>query len=50
MQCPPTSPGRKGRKFHLVPAAFNTAFVSIPIRLNISASFAKAPTRISSTT
>ena len=22
MQCPPTSPGRKSKKFHLVPAAF----------------------------
>jgi len=43
MQCPPTSPGLKGRKFHLVPAASNTAWVSMPMRLNIFASsFTKA--------
>ena len=35
MQCPPTSPGRKGRKFHLVPAASRTSRVSIPIRVKI---------------
>ncbi len=28
MQWPPTSPGRKGRKFHLVPAAARTSWVS----------------------
>ena len=43
MQCPPTSPGLKGRKFHFVPAASSTACVSMPIRLNILASsFTKA--------
>ena len=31
-------PGRNGRKFHLLPAAFSTSSVSIPIRLKISAS------------
>ena len=30
MQWPPTNPGRKGRKFHFVPAASNTSVVSIP--------------------
>ena len=35
MQWPPTNPGRKGRKFHLVPAASNTSFVSKPNLLNI---------------
>ena len=29
MQCPPTKPGLKGKKFHLVPAAFSTSWVSI---------------------
>ncbi len=37
MQCPPTRPGRKFKKFHFVPAAFNTASVSIPNRLNNTA-------------
>ncbi len=37
MQCPPTKPGLKGRKFHLVPAAAKTACVSICIKLNILA-------------
>ena len=31
MQWPPTSPGRNGRKFHLVPAASSTSVVSMPI-------------------
>lgn len=35
MQCPPTNPGSNLRKFHFVPAASNTAFVSIPILLKI---------------
>ncbi len=30
MQCPPTRPGRNGRKFHLVPAARSTSSVSMP--------------------
>ena len=30
MQCPPTRPGLKGRKFHFVPAASKTSKVSIP--------------------
>ena len=38
MQCPPTNPGLKGRKFHLVPAAFKTDSVSIFIELKIIAS------------
>ena len=38
MQWPPTRPGRKGRKFHLVPAACSTSSVSRPMRLKISAS------------
>ena len=38
MQCPPTRPGRNGRKFHLVPAASSTSSVSMPRRLKISAS------------
>ena len=38
MQWPPTSPGRKGRKFHLLPAAFSTSSVSMPRRLKMSAS------------
>ena len=43
MQCPPTKPGLKGRKFHLVLAASKTAWVSIFIKLNILAnSFTKA--------
>ena len=29
MQCPPTRPGVNGRKFHFVPAASNTDWVSI---------------------
>ena len=32
MQWPPTSPGRKGRKFHLVAAASSTLSVSMPSR------------------
>ena len=35
MQWPPTKPGVKGRKFHLVPAAESTSRVSIPIRPKI---------------
>jgi hypothetical protein len=35
MQCPPTSPGRNGKKFHLVPAASNNDSVSIPSLLKI---------------
>ena len=31
MQWPPTRPGRKGRKFHLVPAAASTACVSMRV-------------------
>ena len=43
MQCPPTNPGLKGKKFHLVPAAANTSCVSISIKWNILAnSFTKA--------
>ena len=43
MQCPPTRPGLKGRKFHFVPAAASTSFVSIPIRWKIfDSSFIKA--------
>ena len=38
MQCPPTRPGRNGRKFHFVPAASRTSRVSMPRRLKISAS------------
>jgi hypothetical protein len=38
MQCQPTRPGRKGRKFHFVPAAFSTSVVSIPTRWKISES------------
>ena len=38
MQCPPTRPGRNGRKFHLVRAAASTASVSIPMRWKIIAS------------
>ena len=38
MQCPPTSPGRKGRKFHFVPAASSTAWMSMPMRLKMIAS------------
>ena len=37
MQCPPTKPGRKGKKFHLLPAASKTSSVSIPKRLKIKA-------------
>ena len=33
MQWPPTRPGLKGRKFHFVPAAFNTSSVSMPSSL-----------------
>ena len=38
MQCPPTSPGRNGRKFHFVPAACSTSSVSMFILAKISAS------------
>ena len=38
MQCPPTKPGLKGRKFHLVPAASNIDSVSISNLLKIIAS------------
>ena len=31
MQCPPTKPGLKGKKFHLLPAASSTSTVSMPI-------------------
>ena len=37
MQCPPTRPGRNGRKFHLVEAAASTSPVSIPSRSKIIA-------------
>ena len=37
MQCPPTNPGLKFKKFHLVPAAFNTSLVSIFNKLKIFA-------------
>jgi hypothetical protein len=43
MQCPPTKPGLKGKKFHLVPAAAKTSCVLISKRLKILAnSFTKA--------
>ena len=35
MQCPPTRPGLNGIKFHLVPAAASTSWVSIPSRPKI---------------
>ncbi len=38
MQCPPTRPGRNGRKFHFVPAAWSTSSVSIPTRWKMSES------------
>ena len=38
MQWPPTRPGRKPRKFHLVPAAFSTSTVSMPIFSKMMAS------------
>ena len=38
MQCPPTSPGVKRRKFHFVAAASKTSRVAIPIRSKIVAS------------
>ncbi len=38
MQWPPTSPGRNGRKFHLVPAASRTSRVSMPMRSKMSES------------
>ena len=42
-QAAPTSPGRKGRKFHLVPAASNTSWVSMPSLLKImDSSFIRA--------
>ena len=43
MQCPPTNPGRKGKKFHLLLAASITALVSMSKILKILAiSFIKA--------
>ena len=43
MQCPPTRPGLKGKKFHLLPAASKTASVSILSFLkSIDSSFIKA--------
>ena len=43
MQCPPTNPGLKGRKFHLVPVASNTSSVSIYSLLKrTESSFTKA--------
>ena len=38
MQCPPTSPGLKGKKFHLVPAAASTSPVSMLSLSKINAS------------
>ena len=38
MQWPPTRPGRKGRKFHLLPAASSTSRVSMPSLPKIRAS------------
>ena len=38
MQWPPTRPGRNGRKFHFVPAAFSTSIVSMPILSKMIAS------------
>jgi hypothetical protein len=38
MQCPPTSPGRNGRKFHLVLAAVRTSIVLMPSRSKMIAS------------
>ena len=35
MQWPPTRPGLKGRKFHLVEAASRTSVVSMPMRVKI---------------
>ena len=34
MQWPPTRPGLNGKKFHLLPAASRTSWVSMSIRLN----------------
>jgi hypothetical protein len=46
MQWPPTRPGRKGRKFHLVPAALSTSRVSMPILWKITeSSFIRAMLR-----
>jgi len=46
MQWPPTSPGRNGRKFHLVPAAFSTSSVSRPsLPKMIASSFTNAMLR-----
>ena len=43
MQCPPTRPGSKPRKFHLVLAAASTSHTDTPIREKICAtSFMKA--------
>ena len=38
MQCPPTSPGLKLRKFHFVPAAASTSAVRMPMRSKMIAS------------
>ena len=46
MQCPPTRPGRNGRKFHFVPAALSTSFVSRPsLSKMIASSLTKAMLR-----
>jgi hypothetical protein len=37
MQCSPTNPGVNDKKFHFVPAAFNTSCVSMQSFPNISA-------------
>ena len=37
MQWPPTKPGQNGNKFHFVPAACSTAWVSMPMRLKMIA-------------
>ncbi len=37
MQCPPTSPGVNGRKFHFVRAAASTSVVSMPMVWKIMA-------------
>ena len=43
MQCPPTRPGRKGRKFHFVPAASSTSSVSrLSLLNNIASSLIRA--------
>ena len=37
MQCPPTSPGLNGKKFHFVPAASSTSCVFMSSKLKIFA-------------